>query len=70
MERLAALQTLNYTFPTEVLLELAAEAIEESGASPADPINHEELRDRLLPEYHFRGKYCSTRATVPSWPPP
>jgi hypothetical protein len=57
MEQLAALQPRNNPFPAEVLLELAAEAIEESGASPADPINYEGIRDRHLPEYQFRGKY-------------
>jgi hypothetical protein len=57
MMQLAALQPRNNTFPAEVLLELAAEIIEESGASPADPINYEGMRDRHLPEYHFRGKY-------------
>ncbi len=57
MEQLAELQPRNNTFPAEVLLELAAGAIEESGASPADPINYEGMRDHYLPEYHFRGKY-------------
>jgi hypothetical protein len=57
MEQLAALQPRNNTFPAEVLLELAAEAIEESGASPADPINYEGIRDRYLPWYHFHGKF-------------
>ena len=57
IEQLAALHPRNNTFPAEVLLELAAEAIEESGASPADPIQYEGMRDRHLPEYHFRGKY-------------
>jgi hypothetical protein len=57
MEQLAALHPRNNTFPAEVLLELAAEAIGESGASPADPIQYEGMRDRRLPEYHFRGKY-------------
>jgi hypothetical protein len=57
MMQLATLQPRNNTFPAEVLLELAAEIIEESGASPADPINYEGMRDRHLPEYHFRGKY-------------
>ena len=57
MEQLSALHPHNKTFPAEVLLELAAEAIEESGASPADPIQYEGMRDRHLPEYHFRGKY-------------
>ncbi len=56
MEQLAALHPRNNTFPAEVLLELAAEAIEESGASPADPIQYEGMRERHLPEYHFRGK--------------
>lgn len=56
MEQLAGLHLRNNTFPAEVLLELAAEAIEESGVSPADPIQYEGLRDRHVPEYHFRGK--------------
>ncbi len=56
MEQLEALHPRNNTFPAEVLLELAAEAIEESGASPAEPIQYEGMRDRYLPEYHFRGK--------------
>jgi hypothetical protein len=57
MEQLAALQPRDNTFPAEVLLELAAKAIEESGASPADPINCEGMRTRYLPENQFRGKY-------------
>ena len=56
MEGLAGLHPRNNTFPAEVLLELAAEAIEESGASPTEPIQYEGMRDRHLPEYHFRGK--------------
>ena len=56
MTQLAALHPRNNTFPAEVLLELAAEAIAESGASPAEPIQYEGMRDRYLPEYHFRGK--------------
>ena len=53
MEQLEALHPRNNTFPAEVLLELAAEAIEESGASSAEPIQYEGMRDRYLPEYHF-----------------
>jgi hypothetical protein len=56
MEQLAALHPRNNTFPAEVLLELAAEAIAESEASPAEPIEYEGMRDRYLPEYHFRSK--------------
>ena len=56
MERMAELHPRNNTFPAEVLLELAAEAIAESGASSAEPFQYEGMRDRYLPEYAFRGK--------------
>ena len=56
MDRLANLHIENNTFPAEVFLELAAEAIAESGASPAEPIQYEGIRDRYLPEFSFRGK--------------
>jgi hypothetical protein len=56
MRRLTDLHPRNNTFPAEVLLELAAEAIGESGASPTGPIQYEGIRDRYLPEYVFRGK--------------
>ena len=56
MEMLAALHPRYNTFPAEVLLELAAEAIEESEASSAEPMHYEGMRDRLLPEFEFRGK--------------
>ena len=56
MEALAALHRRHDTFPAEVLLELAAEAIEESGVSLSDPMQYEGLRDRHLPEYDFHGK--------------
>jgi hypothetical protein len=39
-----------------VLLELAADAIEESGASRDDPIDYEDIRARYLPEAAFRGR--------------
>ncbi len=56
MDRLVSLCIKNNTFPAEVLLELAADAIAESGASPAEPIQYEGIRDRYLPEFSFRGK--------------
>jgi hypothetical protein len=56
MAGLAALHPRNNTFPAEVLLELAAEAIVESGASAAEPIQYVGMRDRYLADYHFRGK--------------
>ena len=35
---------------------MAAEAIKESGATTADPIEYEAIRERYLPEYPFSGK--------------
>jgi hypothetical protein len=46
----------NNTFPAEVLLELAADAIAESGATQVEPIEYGGIRERYLPEYEFRGK--------------
>ena len=48
--RLAPLHPKNNTFPGEVLLELAADAIEESGASRERPLEFDGLRKRHLPE--------------------
>lgn len=55
-ERLGELHPRNNTFPAEVLLELAAESIAESGATQIEPIDYEGIRERYLPEYEFRGK--------------
>jgi hypothetical protein len=46
-----ALNPRSDTFPAEVLLELAAEAIAESGALPTEPIQYEGTRNRHLAEY-------------------
>jgi hypothetical protein len=64
----AALEPLhpaNDTFPGEVLLDLAADAIEEAGASRGDPIEFEGIRDRYLPEcsahtkeQHYKSEYA------------
>jgi len=40
----------NNTFPGEVFLELAADAIDEAGASREEPIEFEGIRERYLPE--------------------
>jgi hypothetical protein len=48
--RLAPLHPKNNTFPGEVLLELAADAIEESGASREQPLEFEGIRERHRPE--------------------
>ena len=52
---LAALHPRNDTFPGEVFLRLAGDALEWCGASRADPLPLEGLRDRFLPERTFRG---------------
>jgi hypothetical protein len=57
MTQLEGLHPTYSTFPAEVLLELAAEAIGESGSTQAEPILYEGMRDHYLPEYQFRGKY-------------
>jgi hypothetical protein len=56
MDGLGQLHLPNNTFPAEVLLELAAGAIAESGSSQAEPIEYEGIRERYLSEYEFRGK--------------
>jgi len=40
----------------EEILELASDAVEESGATPADPIDGEGIRERFLADYPFSGK--------------
>ena len=46
----------NDTFPGEVFLRLAADALEWCGASRAEPLALEGLRERFLPECAFRGR--------------
>ena len=53
---LASLHPRNDTFPGEVFLHLAADALEWCGASRADPLPLEGLRERFLPERTFRGR--------------
>jgi hypothetical protein len=53
---LASLHPRNDTFPGEVFLRLAADALEWCGASRADPLPLEGLRERYLPECAFRGR--------------
>ena len=43
-------------FGGEELLELATDAIEESGASLSDPIDYAGIRERNLSEFRFSGK--------------
>jgi hypothetical protein len=56
LEKLAALHIRYNTFPAEELLELASDAIDESGATTAEPIDFENIRERFIPEHHLSGK--------------
>lgn len=53
---LAPLHPRNGTFPGEVFLHLAADALDWCGASRAEPLALEGIRDRFLPECAFRGR--------------
>jgi hypothetical protein len=53
---LAPLHPRDNTFPGEVLLQVAADALEWCGASRADPLALEGMPKRLLPECAFRGR--------------
>jgi hypothetical protein len=56
LDDLEPLHPRNNTFPGEVFLHLAAGALAWCGASRADPIVLEGLRERFLPEYTWRGR--------------
>jgi hypothetical protein len=56
LDQLAPLHPRNNTFPGEVFLGLAADALDWSGASRADPVTLEGMRERFLPECAFRGR--------------
>jgi hypothetical protein len=69
--RLAPLHPKDNTFPSEVLLELAADAIEESGASREQPLEFEGIRKRQLPEdrphtraQHYTAEYALRAAAM------
>ena len=53
---LAPLHPRDNTFPGEVFLRLAADALDWCGASRADPLALEGLREQFLPECAFRGR--------------
>jgi hypothetical protein len=53
---LAPLHLRDNTFPGEVFLHLAADALDWCRASRADPLALEGLRERFLPECTFRGR--------------
>jgi hypothetical protein len=53
---LVALHPRNNTFPGEVFLDVAADALDWCGASRTDPLALAQMRERFLPEYAFRGR--------------
>ena len=56
VSELAPLHPRDNTFPGEVFLHLAADALDWCGASRADPLPLEGLRERFLPECALRGR--------------
>jgi hypothetical protein len=53
---LVPLHPRDSTFPGEVFLHVAADALDWCGASRADPLALEQMRERFLPECAFRGR--------------
>jgi hypothetical protein len=56
LSELAPLHPRDNTFPGEVLLRLAADALDWCGASRADPLALDGVRERFLAECTFRGR--------------
>src|SRR6516164_6605405 len=56
VSELAPLHPRDNTFPGEVFLRLAADALDWCGARRADPLALERLREQFLPECAFRGR--------------
>ena len=56
VSELAPLHPRDNTFPGEVFLRLAADALDWCRATRADPLPLEGLRERFLPERAFRGR--------------
>src|SRR6266567_7943057 len=56
VSELAPLHPRDNTFPGEVFLRLAADALDWCGASRATPLALEGLREQYLPECAFRGR--------------
>ena len=52
----AELHLRNDTFPGEVFIELAIDALDVAGAARDRPIEHSGLLERFLPECDFRGR--------------
>jgi len=55
LKEVRPLHPKNDTFPGEVFIHLAAQALSEGGVSPSRPISEEGLVERFLPEVDLRG---------------
>ena len=55
-ESVTDLHPKNNTFPGEVFMGLAADAMEITGVTRADPVQYDGLREAYLPECQFRGR--------------
>jgi hypothetical protein len=56
LDQIRPLHPKNNTFPGEVFMRLAAQALAEGDISPVSPISQEGLIDKHLPEAAFRGR--------------
>ena len=56
LHRLAPLHPRSNTFPGEVFLRLAADALDWAGVNRAHPVDLEGMRERFLPECTFNGR--------------
>ncbi len=70
LSQLADLRLKNHIFPADDLLELAAEAIEESVATPDHPIYYDGVREVLSAELPFGERWSTTGAITPFLRPP
>ncbi len=55
-ESVADLHRENNTFPAEVFVGLAADALEIANVTRGDPVRYDGLRKAYLPECQFRGR--------------
>jgi hypothetical protein len=53
---LATMHPRNNTFPGEVFLRLAADALDWAGVDRAHPVDLAEMRERFLPEFDIPGR--------------
>jgi hypothetical protein len=53
---IAPLHPMNNTFPGEVFIGLAADALEVGGFRRGKPLSHERIRERFLSDHEFRGR--------------